>query len=384
MTNKTTSHLLIHSTPSQARDDRHAGTMETELQPQPFKVTRPVAGGISVKRPSMTQSLLLQLEQQRFNLRHKLGGVEFPALQLEGDFVPSKINTRKREAGFSQPAPLVDCNRPTDFFPVNRNREGGFNDSPFLIGDFRLLSGSVRLHPHFSGGVGRDVSARDGFIEDLSQDTEIKEGGVEADFTGPRLLAVVLVVEALSPSEVFKAMGAGDSMSGAHSLHGEKLKKVAPSQRVDFEREILLFVGRIQPRLHPCGKLSIIAFLGCGASLNDLLGRANLARLASLMDRINPLSGGFLPPFANIVNKFYPPVRGAVAGVEGGHSVGSVGQGLKKANNYRENQREIKTSLQSSLYSWFESMRGSFSVYGPLAGSVGKSVGEKPQGGLNE
>jgi hypothetical protein len=29
-------------------------------------------------------------------------------------------------------------------------------------------------------------------------------------------------------------------------------------------------------------------------------------------------------------------------------------------------------------------MRGSFSVYGPLAGSVGKSVGEKPQGGLNE
>jgi hypothetical protein len=383
MTNKTTSHLLIHSTPSQARNDRYAGTMETERQPQPFKVTRPVAGGISVKRPSMTQSLLLQLEQQRFNLRHKLGGVEFPALQLEGDFVASKINTRKREASFSQPASLVDCNRPTDFFPVNRNSEGGFNDNPFLIGDFRLLSGSVRLHTHFSGGIGRDVPARDGFIEDLSQDTEIKEGGIEADLAGPRLLAVVLVIEALSPCQIFKAMGAGDSMSGTHSLHGEKLKKVAPSKGVAFKREILLLVGSVKPRLHPCGKLSVIAFLGRSASFNDLLGRANLSRLASLMDRINPFSGGFLLPLPNIVDKFNPPVRGAVASVEGSHSVGSVGQSLKKANNYRENQREIETSLQSSLYSWFKSMRGSFSVYGPLAGSVGNSVGEKPQGGLN-
>jgi hypothetical protein len=90
-----------------------------------------------------------------------------------------------------------------------------------------------------------------------------------------------------------------------------------------------------------------------------------------------------LLPLPNIVDKFNPPVRGAVASVEGSHSVGSVGQSLKKANNYRENQREIETSLQSSLYSWFKSMRGSFSVYGPLAGSVGNSVGEKPQGGLN-
>lgn len=333
--------------------------------------------------PSMSKAILLQLEEERFDFRHKFSGVKFPALQLEGDFIPFKIHTRKRKAGFSQPTSLIDRNRPTDFLPTSRGFESRLNDGSFRVANFRLFIYGIGLDSHFRSGINRDVFAGDGLIQSEAQNTQIEEGCIQANLSDLFLFSFVFVVNPLPPSEVVEAHFPSDVGSRASLLHGEKLKEVFPSAGIGFKGQILALVSNVEPRLNPRRKFTITSLTRGRSTLRDFLGGANLAGLPGLRNGINPFAGGLLPELAGIIKVLNPPERGSSAGVETTHSVASVAKRLKKANSYRENLREPENPTQRTPNSWFKSMRGSSSVYQGLAGSVAQSVAENQVGGLN-
>ncbi len=324
--------------------------------------------------PSVSQSRLLQLEEECFNRWQHLGGVHSSALQAEGDLVTLKIHHGEGEAGFGQPAPLIDCDSPTDLPPIGDGGEGSLNYRAFLVANLRLLLNLFGLDSHTSGWIPDDILARDGLIQDLPQDPQIEEGGVQLHLGASVPLPFILVIGVLPPAQIVEAIPPADLGSGSDLFQGEVFKKVSPSPAVTLERQILVLMGDIQPWLNPRGKIAIRAFGGRGSSLSELLGGPQASSFTGLMDRINPLSGGFLPQSASIINELDPPERAARPLVKGCHSVASVAFGQKKANSYRENLKGSKSSTQRGHNSWFKSMRGSHCIYQALAGSVAKSV----------
>ena len=384
MTNKSTRHLLIYAGPGEFGNHRYAGGMETEIEPQVLKCSRPVPTGKSMECPGAGASLFLEPEEERFYRRHQLGGVEFPSLEFKSNLIPLEIHAGEGKAGFGKPASLVNGDCPTDLLPVSKFGECRFNDSPLLIGDFRFPIWNIRFKAEFAGGVLDDVLPFDRLKENLAEDAEIMESRVPANLAAVLFFKVVLVVQPLTPIEKLETMLPSDFRCGIDSLHGKEGFEGFPNPQVLFQGCILLVTG-YQPGIDPEREGAIFPISRCGSPFNDFFGGADFPGVAGLLDRINSLSGGLLLQTAGVVDPLDPPKRGASAFflpfIQSSHNVAYVAENLKKANSNRENKREATCFLQRNYYSWFESMRGRSSVYQGSQVNVAENVAEITGGG---
>ena len=378
MSDKPNGLLLVDSCAGKPGDHRDARAVEAEGHPEPLEGSAPVSGSVSMKgSPCEKVAVILQLLKQRPKGADQLGGVAATTLQGEGDGVVFQVHVTQGEGGFRKAAALIDGNGPTDLLPLSQRRT--LDGRSLLIADLGFLLHGVGLQSQFGRGILEDVVTVDGLVQDESEDSEVMNGRVPADaVSGPSVFLFH------APIQIVEAHLARDLAGGMSLIPFKELHEVLEGAKVGLQRILLRLVGAGQPAWNPSPKFAVTPLLRCGGSLHDLLGSSDLPRLSGLMNGIKPLSRRLLNKFARIIEVLDPPKRtgSSLRGplVESSHNVANVAKTQKEANSIRENQREKWRSLQRAKNSWFESMRGSFSVYQGLAFNVAENVAEFSEG----
>ena len=141
MAHKTHRLRLADVRAAQARDDRDARAMEAEMpQPDFAEKARPVARFLHRHFVRSRTALGFKPRNQGNQRVVQLGRESPPAFRVEGDFHALQVDSRKRKAGFGEPAALVDRNFKADLHPLGAGFERLADGHNLRIHDLWLFS----------------------------------------------------------------------------------------------------------------------------------------------------------------------------------------------------------------------------------------------------
>ncbi len=311
-----------------ARDAGHAGRVETKVPEAIFlkELVPPQSGQGAAFRfdPSVLESVVSQLLEQRNEGGVQGGGVKFITLGLEADGHifkahiimdieprlgdPAALVQRDLEAGFEE----VDAFLTVSWmfcFAIDRVADRLY----VVVGEFGFWFGGFLGKPELDAGVGRAIAARDGFAHDQSKGPQFEHDAVVGDFGSPEKFV------GFPPSQVFVA-GLSRQEARRPNLPGLKENvQVLPGQKAAAEGG-LHGISSNQEGVNPfppafvrpeCGSASILLCTDVVAVGHDL--EAMLRVVGAPASWVSfPLSGGE-------VLRLDPPERRVVSLIVGGH-----------------------------------------------------------------
>jgi hypothetical protein len=353
--------LLIDSGTSEAGDNRNSRRVKCELEAEVFKLSTPISAGISSETPSMSLAFLLKGKHQILDGWEQSRRVTPATLERKSDRVIGEIDILEGHGSLGKATALVDGNNPTDSLPILE--VGRLDNGSLFRSDFGFFINRIHFQTQFGGWVFTNKVPVDCLVQNQAKNPHVVDGRVSANLLG-------------SPINIGKAQFARDLGSRFNTSFLKELHELLESTKVAFQGCFLILVRLGKPRGNPLGKFPFASLNRGDSVFSHFFLCADFSGFSRFLHRVYTASCTLLLYGSRLINKFDPPKWGSFPLVDGCHSVASVAPKLKFCNTNRDNQRETNNSCLCRNNSWFESMRGSSSVYQGLASSVAKSVAD--------
>jgi hypothetical protein len=351
--------LLGHSLAGESRDNRHSRAVKGKMgeADSPEKAV-PIACSLCWHLVGHLPALFLHFSKKRPQSRDKRSGVATSAFDRERDFARFDIDVFERKACLAKAAALANRDFKGDAHPLRLRFKFFPYQSLFLRRYLMLVFGKVCANPELRAGISRREFSRDCFKHDDAPDTDVEERAIKANRAEARVLGRIL-----TPFQVINDMLSFDLAWPPEIVGFQKRGYGTPRLLVFGKRVSVSVVARFEKRYNPSIKVFLVGNTsGIGLLLTSF--RSELARLGGFRTNANTTAGRLVADLSSGISKLYPPIRGAIALIDGGHRLVSlsVTSVTNSVNFYLGISVSNQVWLPSTLYSWFESKRGSHAI----------------------
>lgn len=319
MTNKSHRLLLGHSFASESGNDCDSRAVEGKVRKADSpKKTVPVACSLRWHVVSHLPALFLHFAKKRPQSRDKRGCVATTSLDRERNFVRFDIDILEGKARFAKAAALPDCDLKRDAHPGRLRFEFVPYQRLFFQRYLMFFLGVVGRNAKLRTRIDRGKFPRNGFEHDDAPNTNVEQGTVETNRTKSAFLRRIL-----TPFEILNDVFSFQ-LARALDIPGFQERADGIPSLLVFRKSVLFpTVARLQKREDPSIKVFFVRNAG-GISLFLTSLGFELARLGGFRANANATASRLVADFSSGISKLYPPIRGAVAFIDGSHKLVSL------------------------------------------------------------